>query len=95
MTATKPPLSAEPQTDAIIDSCGDYEKPHKFIARFEKFARRIERENISMRADNYRLRDALIEADDVIRSYTTLDDSNEVMQQIKAALSQDGAQVKS
>jgi hypothetical protein len=38
------PASETPRLEAFRDTCGDYEKPHKYISRLHDFARRLERE---------------------------------------------------
>lgn len=37
-------MSDTPRTDKMIDSCGDYEKPHAYIKRLHEFAKGLERE---------------------------------------------------
>ena len=38
-----------PRTEAMIDSCGDYEKAYHYRGRFAEFARSLERENAKLR----------------------------------------------
>lgn len=50
------PMGATPRTEAMIDSCGDYEKAWHYRGRFADFARQLERENAALQrdADRYR-----------------------------------------
>ncbi len=43
-------LLPTPRTEAMIDSCGDYEKAYRWRGRFAEFARGLERELAALRA---------------------------------------------